>query len=75
MLEFYIEETKGQLHDLLDRENAELDHGEILLLSQKLDKLIYVKQYIIIKRTQLNYKEQLHDFLSPEVCTKLTKRF
>jgi hypothetical protein len=71
MLDYYIEEVKNQLYNLLDQEGAEFSYGEILMLSQKLDKLILVKQSILIKRSETNYFKQLHNLLSPKLFAEV----
>lgn len=59
MVDKYIEETREELNYLVSKENAELHNGEILKLSQKLDKLIFVRETIAIKRAKIKFNEQL----------------
>lgn len=65
MMDNYIEEIREQLNKLVNEED-ELSHGKILMLSQRLDKLIFVRQTILVKRSKINFREQLESFLSPE---------
>lgn len=64
MLDKYIDEVRSKLNSLVENEEADFSHGEILILSQKLDKLIFVKQTLEIQKSKINYIEQLHAFVS-----------
>jgi hypothetical protein len=71
MVDNYITEVREELNCLVSQENAELHNGEILTLSEKLDKLIFVKETIVIKRSKINFIEQLHDLLCPTLYDKI----
>jgi hypothetical protein len=71
MLDNYIIEAREELNYLVGKENAELHQGEILTLSQKLDRLIALKQAILIRRTRSNYCKQLQSFLCPTLYAKV----
>lgn len=70
MIDKYICEVREKLNSLVCEEDAELHNGEILILSQKLDKLIFIRETIAIKRSQINYDKELQNFLSPMVFNK-----
>jgi hypothetical protein len=57
MVDYYISVVREELDCLVSQENAELHKGEILILSQKLDKLIFVKQIVLMRRSQSNYRK------------------
>lgn len=72
MLDKYIEEMRSELNKMLDTKNAQSNYEEILELSQKLDKFIFIKQNIIIRREKSNYMKQLNNFLCPTLYAKVT---
>lgn len=67
MLDKYIEEVRKELDTLVVEDGADFCHGEILTLSQKLDKLIFIKQTLEIEKAKINYIEQLRNFVSPNL--------
>lgn len=67
MLDKYIEELRKELNTLVVDDGADFCRGEILTLSQKLDKLIFIKQTLEIERAKINYIDQLRSFLSPNL--------
>lgn len=66
-----IEMLRAKLNEMVAVDEAILFSGEILKLSQELDKLIFVEQAIRVKRTELNYEKQLRDILHPDLYAKL----
>lgn len=64
MLDSYIEEIRKELNKLVKEEGADFCQGKILTLSQKLDKLIFVKQTLEIQRLKIHYVEKLRSFVS-----------
>lgn len=66
-----IEALRAKLNELAAVEDTVLCAGEILNISQKLDKLILVKQIILMKRAEINYMKQLKRLLSPELYAKV----
>lgn len=66
-----IETLREKLNEMAAADNVVLYSEEILNLSQKLDKLVFVSEAITIQRSRINYKEQLQKFLSPELYNGL----
>jgi hypothetical protein len=67
MLDIYIEEVRKELNSLVKEEGADFCQGKILTLSQKLDKLIFVKQTLEIQRLKIHYVEKLRSFVSSDL--------
>jgi hypothetical protein len=66
-----IETLRAKLNEMVAIDDAILYSGEILKLSQKLDKLIFLKQAILIRKAQPNYIKQLQGFLCPTLYAKV----
>lgn len=71
MLDKYIEQMRDELNKMMNINDIQLNYEEILELSQKLDKFIFIKQNIIIGRERSNYIEQLNNFLCPTLYNKV----
>lgn len=69
-----IEVLRAKLNEMTAVEDTVLYSGEILTISQKLDKLILIRQIILIKRAEVNYLKQLERLLSPELYAKIKVR-